>query len=114
MKVAISTKGSFAISKRGCEYLVLEGVIEAIELLQHYIHCVDEGDIDWHGYIWSDDENAFRTNPILIEAIEKFGLEMNAPDHEIKVVEIPDNIDWYIDENELSQECVREVHRTWC
>lgn len=31
----------------------------------------------------------------------------------VKVVQIPDGVDWYIDENEDGSEFVREEHRTW-
>lgn len=47
-----------------------------------------------------------RTDPELIEIVECFNPE------DIKVVEIPDDVEWYIEEDD-GMEWVAEKHRTW-
>lgn len=59
-----------------------------------------------------------RTNPILIEIVEEYNREV-IPEkdswgtHCAKVVEIPDDIEWEIDQPEGCNEIVREKHRIW-
>jgi hypothetical protein len=59
--------------------------------------------------------NAFRTNPILISAIRKLGIELSSGRHcELKIVTIPfkGTEGWHIDEYDGS-ESIREDHREW-
>ena len=68
------------------------------------------------GLVYSFDEydDSARSNPRLIEAIEKFGAK-NASSHyaSLKVVEIPDDVDWYIYRHDQGHEIINENHRTW-
>lgn len=48
-----------------------------------------------------------RTDPLLIELVEKYGDGMY-----LRVIEIPDDVDWYIEFDE-GCEYVAEKHRTW-
>ena len=53
-----------------------------------------------------------RDDPFLIEVVESLG-ENSWGDHaELKLVEVPDDVDWVIVEND-GQEWVAERHRTW-
>lgn len=54
-------------------------------------------------------ELKIRSHPDLIEAIETLKDENDY----IGVVEIPDGIDVYIEQTEMGNEVVHEVHRTW-
>lgn len=55
-----------------------------------------------------------RTAPELIELIEEKGSEYcSGSMAQLEVVEIPDNIDWYIDHYD-GIETIEEVHRSWC
>jgi hypothetical protein len=55
-----------------------------------------------------------RTNPLLVQVVEELGRECDVRCVVLKVVEIPDGVDWYIDEGSCaSGECVRELHRVW-
>lgn len=55
-----------------------------------------------------------RTAPELIALIEEKGSEYCSGSYaELKVVEIPDDVDWYID-NYDGMETIEEVHRSWC
>lgn len=53
-----------------------------------------------------------RDDPILIEVIEELGEEANGACAELKIVEIPDDVKWEIEEYD-GIEWVSEVHRTW-
>ena len=58
---------------------------------------------------WIDDK---RDDPRLVKVAEKLGERANGGFAELKVVEIPDGIDWEIDEYD-GLETVEECHRSW-
>jgi len=53
-----------------------------------------------------------RNDPDLVKVIKKFGNEANGAHAELKIVEIPDNANWEIDEYDGSEH-IAEQHRTW-
>jgi hypothetical protein len=53
-----------------------------------------------------------RNDPILIRVIEELGKEANGSHAELEVVEIPDGIEWTIDDYD-GMETVEEAHRSW-
>lgn len=53
-----------------------------------------------------------RNDPKLVECVEKLGEGANGTYAELKVVEIPDDINWEIGEYD-GLEWVEEVHRRW-
>ena len=53
-----------------------------------------------------------RNDPKLVECVEKLGEEANDTYAELKVVEIPDDVNWEIGEYD-GLEWVEEVHRRW-
>ena len=53
-----------------------------------------------------------RTDPDLINIIEKMGETANSKYSKLKIVEIPDNVNWRISEYD-GQEKIREVARIW-
>ena len=54
-----------------------------------------------------------RDNPILVKVVETLGEEANTEYSSLKVVEIPDGVDYYIDDYD-GMETVEECHRSWC
>lgn len=52
-----------------------------------------------------------RSDCRLIMALKEMPDEMKKC--ELKIVEIPDNVDWYIEEGESGYEWIAERHRTW-
>ena len=54
-----------------------------------------------------------RNDPVLVEVVEAMGSDADGEFAELKVVEVPDNIEWTIEEYD-GEEWVAEVHRTWC
>lgn len=81
---------------------------------------------DWHNQPlearqnWSEQYDAQRlynkkierTDPDLIAVIEELGTNANGACSELKIIEIPDNIHWKIEEYD-GLEHIAEVHRTW-
>ena len=53
-----------------------------------------------------------RNDPKLVECVEKLGEEANGMYAELKVVKIPDDVNWKIGEYD-GLEWVEEVHRRW-
>ena len=61
-------------------------------------------------YLYSSD--IARDDPVLVELIESMGLAANGKYATLKVVEIPDDVDWSIHEYD-GAEWIAEAHRTW-
>ena len=53
-----------------------------------------------------------RNDPILIEVVESLGAAGNGEHASLKIVEIPEDVEWYIEEYD-GTEWVAEKHRTW-
>ena len=75
----------------------------------------------WDGYgyadnedfeIVSDDNLAYRTDKRLINVIEKLGNKASGKMSNVIIVEIPDGIEFEIDDYD-GQESVHEKHRSW-
>ena len=59
------------------------------------------------------DFDIMRTDPMLIQTVEELGADANSDFSELKIITIPDDVDWYIDEVESGSEIVRERARWW-
>jgi hypothetical protein len=53
-----------------------------------------------------------RDCPVLVAMVEEQGTAINGAFSDLKVVEIPDGINWYIEEYD-GREHIAERHRTW-
>ena len=53
-----------------------------------------------------------RTDPILVQVVEELGEESWAKYAELKIVDVPDDIQWEIDDYD-GMESISEVHRRW-
>lgn len=53
-----------------------------------------------------------RTDPVLVEVVEQLGDLANSCYSKFKVVEVPDDVKWYI-HNYYGNEEVHEEHRKW-
>lgn len=86
MKIVINTCfGGFSLSEKACELLG----IPVIEL-----------------------RKPLRNDPKLIEVVEQLGDKANGANARLNIVEIPDDVDWIIQEYD-GVEWVAEKHRTW-
>jgi len=54
-----------------------------------------------------------RDDPVLVAVVEELGTAADTSVSELRVVEIPDDVEWQIEEYDGS-EWVAEKHRTWC
>ena len=54
-----------------------------------------------------------RHDPALVQAVEELGNNANGAHAELAVVEIPDDVDYIIQEYD-GNEHIAEAHRTWC
>ena len=59
-----------------------------------------------------EDREIPRNDPALIEVVEVLGEAANGFAANLKIVEIPEDVDWCIEEND-GREWVAEKHRTW-
>lgn len=53
-----------------------------------------------------------RNDPNLVKVVESLGEEANGQFSRLKVVEIPDDIEWFIDDYD-GVETIHEKHRIW-
>jgi len=60
----------------------------------------------------SSDDNKFRTHPDVIAVVEALGKGANGSCAGLEIIEIPDGINWHIDEYD-GVETVHEAHRSW-
>jgi hypothetical protein len=80
----------------------------------------DSSIVGYHYYLdgIEDDEHYFWDNDIkrndvdLVKVVETLGSAANGWAAELKVVEIPDGIEWYVDDYD-GLEVVNEKHRSW-
>ncbi len=91
MKVVINTCfGGFCLSKEAYDFLGLEW--------------------DRFGYAYNGYDK--RTDPKLIECVETLGYKADGRFANLKVVEIPDDVEWEINYYD-GIESIHEVHRVW-
>lgn len=67
--------------------------------------------IRWRQEVFYD-RDLQRDDPILVKVVEELGEDAYGMFAELKIVEIPDNVEWEIAEYD-GMEWVAEVHRTW-
>lgn len=95
MKIVINKcYGSYSLSDAACDEL---GVPRSNQL--YYPDC---------SYAFDDD----RANPRLVACVEKLGDAANGHCAKLRVIEIPDGVEWEIDEYD-GHEQVREKSRCW-
>ena len=59
-----------------------------------------------------EDREIPRNDPDLVSVVEALGEAANGFAANLKIVEIPEDVDWYVEEND-GREWVAEKHRTW-
>lgn len=110
-----SCYGGFGLSDKAIEYF---GELKNLNLVKtkggysdlyghwYYMH----GEICDENFF--HDRNIERTDPDLIRVIEELGTDANGRFAELKIIEIPDDIEYDIAEYD-GVEWVAEKHRTW-
>jgi len=124
MKIAInSCYGGFSLSNRVFERMIelgfpyYENSKEVPEDFKgHYIVKTRSGMFNDYYLTYKnldyDDYYSVRVDPILIRAIEELKSEASTRVSEIKIIEIPDDVEWDIDEYD-GIESVHEKHQSW-
>ena len=67
---------------------------------------------EWYRQHQIDNRPQDRTDPHLIQVVEELGESANGRCAELRVVEIPDGVEWEIDEYD-GNEHIAEKHRSW-
>ena len=70
----------------------------------------EEKDLDWDAHLYLDSD--YRCDPTLIEVVEELGKKANGPFAELRVVDIPDGMEFVIDEYD-GVETLHEKVRVW-
>ena len=123
-KVVISCCfGGFGISLECAKLMAKLGNSEAKNMVHEYNEALKKPTIIYHisphelqkkivvefyGHLWETK----RDNPELVAAVEKLGDAANSRYSKLKVVEIPDNVKWHIEEYD-GNERIAEDHMTW-
>ncbi len=116
MKIVInSCWGGFSLSDKAIEYF---GKLKGMNLVQY------PSSISMLGRLWyevekeTSEEIPFSNRDIkrddldLVRVVEEIGQEASGKYSCLKVVEIPDDVEWVIEEYD-GKEWVSESHRTW-
>ena len=112
MKIVINTCfGGFSISDKALErYAELKGLkitnLSTDSFPQWYIDGIKDND----HYLSTYDIS--RTDPQLIQVVEELGEEANGSCASLKIVDIPDDVQWEI-QNYDGSETIAEAHRSW-
>ena len=118
-KVAINKcYGGFSLSEKAFEMLLDRKGVKYDKVKGKYFNLTGhdyyhEGHAgDDSQYISEYEYRRDRADTDLIAVIEELGEEANGRCAEIDIVEIPDDVQWEVDEYD-GKEWVAEVHRTW-
>lgn len=113
MKVVVNRgNGGFSISKECAEYMKERGCKRAeLELLE-WLKGGPGREWFGYGYVTGMNGGYERTDILLIEAVETLQERANGDFANLDTVEIPEGIDWYID-NDCGYEYIVEKHRFW-
>ena len=108
----LKKKGKMWVEKDdcGCYYTIPKEKYDKISK-ECYARDGDYRNVNGKGYILLDDDIK-RDDLILIEVVEKLGEEANGMCAKLKIVEIPDDVEWEIDEYD-GMETIDEAHRSW-
>jgi len=114
MKIVINKcHGGFSLSG---EAIVLYGKKKGLniiavkdKIMKNLIHCYLDKVKDGNYFCERDIQ---RNDPALIEVVEELGKKADGYFSELKIVEIPDDIKWTVEEYD-GKEWIAEDHRTW-
>ena len=106
MKIVVNRcYGGFSISKEAAQFMAERGCERAKKELEEPVFY-------GYGFTVEYPEGYDRSNPFLVKAVETLGKKANGTCAELKIIEIPDNIEWFID-NYDGVETIHETHKSW-
>ena len=101
IKVVINAcHGGFGLSKEALDRYCAEKGIDAGEWNE------------WGFYSNISHRDILRDDELLVRIVEELGKDASGKHAELKVVEIPDDVNWYVEEYD-GWEKIAERHRTW-
>ena len=107
-KIVVDRSGGCRISIACARFMADRGNEIAIQELKRL-----EADGDWFGTGYVGNHRGYsRIDPDLIAAVETLGGLANGLVSDLAVVEIPDGVEWQIQEYD-GREWIAEKHRTW-
>jgi hypothetical protein len=97
------------LKRKGIEYDVVVTQKFSFDKYSYYRkgHAGDD-----NYYLWDSDFLDNRSDPDLVAVVEEMGEAANGWAAELKVVEVPDDAEWFVDDYD-GREWVAEKHRTW-
>lgn len=121
MKVVINSKvGGFGLSDAAFEMLLnLKNIpFEKQANSGSYGHTdyYRAGHVgDFEHFLWDRDftQDVMRTDSDLIKVVEELGAKANGRFASLKIVDIPDDVKWYLYISDFGPESIHEVHRSW-
>jgi hypothetical protein len=103
--------GGFALSDQAVELYAQLAKRNLIKVPEKFFGSTwYEGTVQNDNYFSTSSIN--RDDPHLVQAVLQLGEAANSPYSKLKVVTIPDDVEWHIDEYD-GWEWVAENHRTW-
>lgn len=113
MKIAINADfGGFDLSDKALELLLTRKNIPFEKSGKEFYQPGHAGDEEYRLYSFDFYEYVNRNDVDLVAVIEELGEEANGVYSSLKIVEIPDDVDWYVTDYD-GLEHVAEKHRTW-
>lgn len=82
------------------------------EPLNDIYHQFKDKNVRMNQRYWDTDWTRNRTDPRIVACVEALGEKANGSCAKLRVVEIPDGVDWELDEYD-GKESVREKSRSW-
>lgn len=96
--------------KTGVRYVVINDCYGGFGLSaraqEEYRRLAGITDPSWH------DREVARDDPYLVKVVRELGMGANGPHSNLKIVEIPGDVKWLVQEYD-GAEWVAEEHRTW-
>ena len=109
--IANNCYGGFGLSTKAIlRYSEIKGIIIVPIKGNYGINYYVNGIVDDDHYF--SDYDIKRDDPALVQVVIELGKDANGPHAELRVAEVPDGVEWFIDEYD-GIETIREVHRTW-
>jgi hypothetical protein len=101
MKVVINACiGGYSLSKEAIQFMAYKGQKESIDELRSEF---------FYGYAYQIKRN----DEFLVMAVETLGEDANGSNAKLKIVEIPDGVDFVIFNDGTGLEWIAEKHKTW-
>jgi hypothetical protein len=120
-KIVITSGCCFGLPKDAYDMLCSLGCEEALEdrwVFEEDLNNIKETYPDDVYQKFYEDYNynimcVKRDDPLLVQVVEQYDWSTVRKSKRLKVVEIPDDVEWYVYEADDGQESVHEEHRVW-